>query len=568
MLDRHLESLREKCRNKDMLELLVDDRKPLVLSVTFNSEFTFESRERDDPPELMVARRLLASYFKIDWLIHKYSLLSSSGPGVLIKTLKVIARHHKRTHGLNESTQIAILINVDELNQISKILDIDVDSSSHSLSQQIVREIVNALRGLCMSGIDGPSPVFPLLAGTAYKHFVDSLSGSGIAFMHQSMPILSSDQVLEALRGCGVPEEYLRNRDFLRLLDESGGVPRVIRMILEKLTLEYDPSRIEDGRNNAFQYLKERYFLKEEDIVGLLPSVVLGKACDLSSAIPGSKLIYEDLQRNGVVWMKPFGNMYQATMPLLSLRAFCEKNSDHPDVRRVMELLNLLDNTSWSEFEHLCARFSGYKMSHLALLGYPGVTMRHFYGVDMAPDVAKLVIELSSSKEYEAEVLKAIDKRQSFPMKKETSSPKAKINANASLESLLSGKVIVNLKGAPVDCVMVDPLQSGGMLVRALCISHTTDDLMLNQKKLDQDHTNAMNAVRGSALLSKEKCITVHLSNRKLHKNLLPTKDSIVIGQDNLCAFFGPVLSRGMWSNTHLIRNTEWGISRGETPLE
>jgi hypothetical protein len=251
MLDRHLESLRENCNNSDLLELLTVHRKPLVLSITFNSKFTFDDYERDHPPELIIARRLLATYFNISSRITVWrSMLSSSGPGVLMDTVKLISRHHKRTHGLDESAQIAILINVDELNQISSE-PLKADTSSH----QILRRITYALRTLSMTGIDGISPVFPLLAGTAIKHFIESISGSGISFVDASMPALSSDQVLEALRGCGVPEEYFSNPDFLRLLDESGGIPRVIRMILEKLTLEYNPLCIENGRIAALVYL-------------------------------------------------------------------------------------------------------------------------------------------------------------------------------------------------------------------------------------------------------------------------------------------------------------------------
>jgi len=552
MLDRHLESLRQNCNNSDLLELLAVHRKPLVLSITFNSKFTFDEYEKDDLPELIIARRLLASYFGIsDRITFWRSMLSSSGPGVFMDTVKLISRHHKRTHGLDESAQIAILINVDELNQISS-----EPLKADEWSCKILREIAYALRTLSMTGIDGTSPVFPLLAGTAHKKIYESLKGSGISLVHASMLALSSDQVLEAVRGCGVPEEYFSNPDFLRLLDESGGIPRVIRIILDELTVEYNPLCIEKGREAALEYLKQKLFVDKADIAKLLSAVVLGEVCDLATPI-GSNLTFDHLQESGTVWMKPFGKIYQVTMPLLSLRAICETYTDHLDARRVLTMLNTLKNTDWVKFEHFCAHFSAYKMKHLALSGPPRVTMGDFYGVDMAPEVAELQIELSADKQYDTEVMKPIDDLKSFPMKNETSLAKDKLSADTSFESLLSGKVIVNLKGAPVDCMMVDPLSSGNMLVRAICISHTTEDLTLTQKKLDSDHTKALNAVKGSVLLNKAMFVTVHISNRKFHKNLVHNKDSVVIGQDNLCDFFGPVLSRGMWSNTHLIRKRQ-----------
>jgi hypothetical protein len=169
-----------------------------------------------------------------------------------------------------------------------------------------------------------------------------------------------------------------------------------------------------------------------------------------------------------------------------------------------------------------------------------------------------LKIELSVSKEYEVEFFNS-KYHQSFPAhvakELEDGEVETKNVASAAFESLTSGKTIVNLRGSAIDCVMLDPLSSGGLLVRALCLAHTEQDLKLLKEKLITDQTNAMNAVTASPLLSTAKCITVHISNRNLHQNIKPStmEDCVVIGQHNLSAFFGPVLSRAMLSN---IQNT------------
>ena len=122
MLDRHLESLRGNCNNEDLLKLLSVERKPLVLSATFNSGTSFSADEMGDLPEWIVARRVLAAYFGITLQEVKSSLLPSR-TGVLKDTVNLISRHHRRTQGMDELAQIVILINVDELNQISITLD-------------------------------------------------------------------------------------------------------------------------------------------------------------------------------------------------------------------------------------------------------------------------------------------------------------------------------------------------------------------------------------------------------------------------------------------------------------
>ena len=180
--------------------------------------------------------------------------------------------------------------------------------------------------------------------------------------------------------------QYFQDPTFLRLLDESGGVPREIREMLEQLTLTYDPSSpcIEKGLAAGFEYLAERFEpIANNALVGLLPAVVLGEALRLSDKIPGSEVTYESMQHVGVVWLVPLENkLYHATMPLLFLQAICQFSSNF----KVVAILNTLANTDWRKFELLCAHFSAYKMSCLSFAGHSRVAMSSFYGGgDMSP---------------------------------------------------------------------------------------------------------------------------------------------------------------------------------------
>jgi hypothetical protein len=193
------------------------------------------------------------------------------------------------------------------------------------------------------------------------------------------------------------------------------------------------------------------------------------------------------------------------------------------------------------------------------MYGLSRITIGSFYGeVEMSPDVAELEIKLDARENYYKVEFYNSSEHQSFPSAHAPKTPKVPGESRAAFKSLTSGKTIVNLKGAAVDCVMVDPLSSGGLLVRALCIAHTEQDLKLKKNQLENDQAKAMNAIKVSPLLSTLKCITVHLSNRSTHHELEPSKikNCVVIGINNSSAFFGPVLSRGLWSKIHLFQNT------------
>jgi len=573
MLDHHLEALREHCTDTGLKALL--ERAPLVLSITLNSKMGFSNGEKNDPPDRILARRILASYCYIDFDSHTISRLSLVS-GVLSEILELIVEHHKAVHGLDATDEIAILINVDELNHISTVKDYKANvlqtSDGRSASEIMVRDIADIIRKLSMKGING-SPVIPLIAGTAHLNLLNALDGSGIELSPQSMPVLTSEQVFATLRNCGVSEQYLKNADFLRLLDQSGGIPRIIRRMFEQLTVNYDPRCIPYARKAALEYLNSKSgVMSVEASLGLIPTVVLGERVVLNKQIPGSMETYDSLQKRGAVWLVPVeSDMYLVTIPLLSLRVLVDKNVEDAISRRVSEVLDILDHMDWGTFELFCASVSALKMYRLSRT-LPSVTMRKFYGdVDMSPEVAKLEIQLSATKDYCTERLNSSMYSRFPPLPDQAKdATKAEKTETAAVGFLTRGKTIINVEGASVDCVMVDPLtkKPDEMLVRALCIAYTDKDLELSKKKFDADREKAILAFETCSTYSNAKCITVHFTNRTVSKDIALCskgctacaektciKNSIVVGQHNLAAFFGPVLARGMWSNTHLIRN-------------
>jgi len=89
---------------------------------------------------------------------------------------------------------------------------------------------------------------------------------------------------------------------------------------------------------------------------------------------------------------------------------------------------------------------------------------------------------------------------QSFPPRVWKDSAKIKSNAESVVKTLSVGKVIVNLQGAVVHCMIADPLSSGGLLIRALCIAHTEHNVTLDQSKFTSKHWTRSERVQTSPL--------------------------------------------------------------------
>jgi hypothetical protein len=108
-------------------------------------------------------------------------------------------------------------------------------------------------------------------------------------------------------------------------------------------------------------------------------------------------------------------------------------------------------------------------------------------------------------------------------------------------------------------------------------VFHSEGEKALYKKKVDGDREKAILAAKdsqqlaavkvGRAKLKKgtlPKCVAVHITNGRVADDVDRTPpDSIAIRRHNMEAFFGPVLSRGMMSRTHLHRG---GVLHAETP--
>lgn len=106
-----------------------------------------------------------------------------------------------------------------------------------------------------MSGVANKCPVFPLIAGTSRAELVETLKGSSLRPIIQTLSAISLDETFALLRSCGVDAMYFSDPDFVRLVEESGRISRLVQHIFEGLTVTYDHSRNAIAKMKAGAYL-------------------------------------------------------------------------------------------------------------------------------------------------------------------------------------------------------------------------------------------------------------------------------------------------------------------------
>lgn len=342
-----------------------------------------------------------------------------------------------------------------------------------------------------------------------------------------------------------------------------------MRYVLEGLTEKYDVSRIPIARERALKYIDAKMVTIPLDAVQeLLRVVLMGQIVPITAPVSYDPLLtFDDLQRQGLLWMTAIDNhpgTYHVIVPMLALKFICLQHS-HKDVGvgRVSHMLSLLEHRDGSHFEEFLGHYHSFLNCTMALKRST-VSLGGFYkGLRMHPEVAAIQLKLDAKKDYETlRRLSGKDKHQ-FPLAKfYTTDPQRQQEAVRLTSELLDGKVVVNSHGASIDLLQVDPLTSGGLLVRAFCVFHTEGHNVLQKKKVDQDRKKALLAVRDCQQLvtavnnpKNLMCVTVHITNGRVADDILdraPPPYSIVIGSHNSEAFFGPVLSRGIMSRAYL----------------
>ena len=393
-LQNHINILREYCTNTSLQKLLLEENQPLELNITFGSSTLYDINELEESGYCILARRLLSSYFDIPW--EKVVTL----PMDIFNVMEIIVKNHKKVNHIDNTTNIVIIINIDELNQIHH--------TNLLRANYVISELVRGLRSQTMNGVRG-SPVIGLLASSAISEYRQSVIGKSIFNVEYTLPLIKPYDVIKLFHECGVNKLYFEDPKFIQLLNESGGVPSILRIIFEKLSLKYDHISIVNARNNVKLYLSSIPIpnLSNDALVSLLETVVLGKSILLQSFISFvPNLWYADMQKTGRLWINPHNeSSYQVIVPILTLERLCQQDPNSSVADSILNILTEIKSEKEDKFKRICAEYHAFKMDRISKKSktrISKISLGEFYGnIEMHSDTATLEIQLDSEKCYD-----------------------------------------------------------------------------------------------------------------------------------------------------------------------
>jgi len=283
--------------------------------------------------------------------------------------------------------------------------------------------------------------LIPIVAVTSFNEIMNSLKFSSTEIFEGRMPLLSFQQSLDLFRQCGVSDEYFANLDFLQLMSDAGGIPRVLQRIFTRLEFTFSSDSIVAARRCAEAYLGAFLSrLKSEELVGIIRDVLLGNFVN--------QIAYSDYQSSGVVWLTKADSafeIYFVEMPFIALYMTCQKlvsNRLHPVkfLTHALELLEMSTIRKWEDFEKFVTFYHVFKTEYGYYDANGVTTLSSFYG--LSPGRADdLTIKHNKLRAYgvKTALYRFLNSRTS----------KNELH-NEYVDEVISGKAILNTEGARV----------------------------------------------------------------------------------------------------------------------
>lgn len=552
LLGRGLSLLKKYCRNKDLSQLLEDNRHPLAIHISFNSKTPF-SHVHEKNVHLAVIRRILASCLGLDWdSAIQLPLSESLRINDCVRALMV---YHRTVHGMKSDQMLFVYLGIDEINHLVYYPEPEPGT--------VVKPDINSLKRVARA-VQSVSPtngfVSTLLAGTNFVDMTKSFLGSGIDPFNLKMTSLSKLAIESMLiSDAGVSQKYIDNPRFQKLLRGIGPVMRAVGIAVSKLDYEYSESSIAAAESSVRVYLAgKREILNAAETQSLFGFVLTGRTVrPIEPICENSLFTFDNLQNAGTInLVHCMDDMYSVSMSRIMLDSFLESvNGRGYLADSARRLFGFIDSNGPDSFEKFVAHFYGMKKEVYSKTYFPSgtVPLRSFYagaliGDGMLDQEVHLKPTASVSPEYVDGVMWLQGER--YP---ETAEP---IQTSRHLKN---GGVLLNSKGAAIDVLAshsIRDIEDGSSVwkegVTAYAVKHTiVGGEKLTNNDITADREKALKALSASANHSKALVTMVHFSNRELSEELHnitkwkpEMRRSVVVCRSNIESVVGPMFGR------------------------
>ncbi|RUS14602.1 hypothetical protein BC937DRAFT_93572 [Endogone sp. FLAS-F59071] len=317
-----------------------------------------------------------------------------------------------------------LLLHIDEFQKIFDF-ELTLPSASKGLFQDLICEL-----GPFMKNANEAIYVQTFLSGTASQEVVRRKEASGYSFHFVNCPLLKSKALYEivdhfAKKNGDDDRHWMRNRYFLRILADTGGLPRAVQFVLEACFSEYDKNTQElftqlpflDATffNNIFNsvmhqldskyaitiFVQHHRHLSLELLRRCLGAIPVQLLDVLDSSEPG--LTIEIMERNGRILVQKSPTFYDDNSYIINMPIFfiCLYNSVLQLASGTLIRTIYPDATmEWAEWEQFVAYYEVFRTNLLFDLGMKEITLETLYrGAIGKPETLNIVVKLEKLEE-------------------------------------------------------------------------------------------------------------------------------------------------------------------------
>ena len=419
----------------------------LTILISFNGDTKYDENF-DKSASSSIGVRALASYFGFPWdVLMREPFVSKI---TLKMCLETILKHHRRDFP-EGAPETVLYLAVDDVGGIIPGALSGGDDKGEGLI--FLKQITNSLGVLLITSPPGCFFV-SVLTGTIFVPVTDILRASSHPYAVLGVPLLPFDEVEALLSNRDIidlPPEYLDAPEFLRLVADIGGVPRVVEWFLEFLDKNaagkpFETVLISRARGHIEAAFSARFKMVSSHISAIVRTFILRSPVDISHVVtPGSKLTYGDLEAMGSIFLEydEFISKHVVVIPLIALQSW-NKQLPHGRFSNALHKLMMMlnnDKFTWQNWEEFCVYYdillcSMHSQEDREGDGDGTVLLKDFYrGALVSKDLKGLSLVLPRSHTYE--VYKAKNRF-----------PETRRGYKGTLEHALGGNIILNAAGA------------------------------------------------------------------------------------------------------------------------